>query len=266
MVTIKNLVQPATLAEAVQYTKTHPGVPLIAGGTFVLARPDSVLIETALDISRLVPKHYTVTDTEFNIGSGVTFQEFLEQDIPPVFRQALSTMSNRNIRNRATVGGNIGAGKSCASLIPLFLLLDAKLKLAETDQLLPLADWLQKPKGIILEIHCKNPGKRYMNFTFFRRTSCDLSSITVAVSYTLQDSMIANLAIALDGFSKHPEIRQDIAALFEGKPLPKDKEHIRTAVQPLLHAISDQRGSNLYKEYIGAEKIAEALIHAEVQP
>lgn len=265
MVTITNLLQPATLEEAVQYVQSNPGVPLIAGGTFVLARPDSVTIPVAVDISKLLPKQFTATDSAYHIGSGMTFQELLEQDIPPVLRLALSTMSNRNIRNRATIGGNIGAHKSCASLVPLFLVLDAQLKLAHENTLIPLQDWLKNPQGIILEVQCARPDGRYMNVTYFRRTSCDLSSIIVAVSYAVHGGKISTLTLALGGFSKHAELRPDIAACFEGKERPTHKKTISAAVQPLLHALEDQRGSSAYKEYLGAEKIAEALIGAEVQ-
>ncbi|HON89659.1 MAG TPA: FAD binding domain-containing protein [Spirochaetia bacterium] len=267
MVTVKNLIQPASLDEAALYTAHNPQVPMLAGGTFLLAHPEPLILETVLDISRIVPKFIDVKESEIIIGSGTTFQELLESNAPPIFIKALLTMSNRNIRNRATVGGNIGANKSCASLIPIFLLLDAKLKVTSSKTLVPLQTWLHNPQGIILEVHCNNPRGLAMNFTFFRRTSCDLSSITAAVAYKISSTRsCTELRIVLGGFSKHAELRPDIASLFEGTPVPSDKQAIRTRIQPLLHAITDQRGSAEYKEYIGAEKLAEALMSAEVQP
>ncbi|HQG40070.1 MAG TPA: FAD binding domain-containing protein, partial [Spirochaetales bacterium] len=163
MVTVKNLIQPASLDEAALYTAHNPQVPMLAGGTFLLAHPEPLILETVLDISRIVPKFIDVKESEIIIGSGTTFQELLESNAPPIFIKALLTMSNRNIRNRATVGGNIGANKSCASLIPIFLLLDAKLKVTSSKTLVPLQTWLHNPQGIILEVHCNNPRGLAMN-------------------------------------------------------------------------------------------------------
>lgn len=267
MVTVKNLIQPASIDEAAHYNTQNPQVPMLAGGTYLLAHPASLTLETAMDISRIVPKFISVNESEIIIGSGMTFQELLESNVPPIFKKALATMSNRNIRNRATIGGNIGANKSCASLIPILLLLDANLTVTTSTTLVPLQTWLQNPQGIILEVHCSNPRGLAMNFAFFRRTSCDLSSITAAVACKLaHNNSFTELRIVLGGFSKHAELRTDIAALFEGIQLPSDKHTIRTRIQPLLHAITDQRGSASYKEYMGAEKLAEALLNAEVQP
>lgn len=267
MVTVKNLIQPASIDEAAHYNAHNPQVPVLAGGTFLLAHPEPLTLEAVLDVSRIAPKCICIHTSEIVIGSGVTFQELLESDIPPIFKKALATMNNRNIRNRATAGGNIGANKTCASLIPLLLLLDAKLRVTTSETLVPLQVWLHNPQGIILEIHCSNPQGLAMNFTYFRRTSCDLSSVTAGVAFRLSsENCCTELKIVLGGFSKHTEFRPDIAALFEGAPLPSDKHTIRTYIQPLLHAITDQRGSAVFKEYIGAEKLADALMHAEVQP
>lgn len=267
MVTIQNLERPESFREALSYKAQHREAPFLAGGTYLLARPDSTCIENAIDISRLLPHTFKDTGSGYLIGAGLTFQEFLEQpNLPPVFVKALMTMSNRNIRNRATVGGNIGANKSCASLIPLFLLLNAEVELAESSTLMPLADWLESPKGIITTVHCQKPAERFMNFCYLRRTSCDLSMITAAVAYTKSGTALKNVQIVLGGFSLHAQVREDLAGLFEGKALPDSKEAVISLVRAQLKAISDQRGSSDYKEFIGAERIAQALVGAEAQP
>ncbi len=266
MVTIENYLRPESLRDALSHKAQNREAPFLACGTLWLARPDSTRIETAIDISKLLPHTFKDTGSSYVIGAGLSFQEFLEQpNLPPVFVKALMTMSNRNIRNRATVGGNLGANKSCASLIPLFLLLNAEVELAEGDAPMPLADWLESPKGIITAVHCEKPAGRFMNFCYLRRTSCDLSMITAAVAYTKTGTSLKNVRIVLGGFSLHARLREDLARLFEGKALPDNKDAVIGLIRPELKAIADQRGSSDYKEFIGAERVAEALVGAEVQ-
>ena len=56
-------------------------------------------------------------------------------------------MVNRNTRNRATLGGNLGADKSCSSLIPILIVLGAEVEIvspyAPSPRRMGLEAWLR---------------------------------------------------------------------------------------------------------------------------
>lgn len=227
--------------------------------------------ERIVDLAKVLPRSLERVQTgaqeqSITIGAGITFQELLESEAcPAVIKAAVMTMANRNVRNRATVGGNLGANKSCASLVPILLTLGASLELKERGKALatiPLAQWLASPRGIILSVRV--PLRQGLKASSLRssRTACDIATSTVACAYSLDGGVIKDLSLAIGGFGPKAVIRPDIAALFTGKALAK-KADIEKAVLPLLKAKSDMRGSAEFKELLGSTLIADALHAAE---
>jgi len=174
-------------------------------------------------------------------------------------------MANRNTRNRATVGGNLGANKSCSSLAPILLALGSSVEYRERGEATataPLADWLSSPRGLLLTIVAPLTAGLRVCSARASRTACDIATATAACAFRLDGGKISGLKVAVGGFGPHAALRPDIAALFEGKPLPT-KADIEKAAAPLLHALADVRGSAEYKRLRGAALIADALHAAE---
>mgnify|MGYP002348416080 CR=1 FL=1 len=302
---VKDYRKPTSLAEALALLR-EPGAVALAGGTFALIgeehgdRPDIAL---AVDVAELLPRSIARQgnggDSRLVIGAGVSFQELADaQLVPACLRAAALTMANRNTRNRATVGGNLGANKSCASLVPILLALDAVVEYAvaaagakagakpgpsgqelELDvKIGPLEQWLAEPRGILLSVAADLGAGLFAASGRASRTACDLATATVGVRYRLEGEgsqaspagalpagvprVPRGLRVALGGFGPHARLYPEIAALFEGKPLPP-KADIEAAVEPLLEARPDQRGGAAYKKRRGAVILADALYAAE---
>jgi len=85
------------------------------------------------------------------IGSGEKISDIVdfleEKDIFPALRDALLTIGSVQIRNQATLGGNLGNCSPVADSIPMLMCLDARVNLIKSDgkRQLPLADF---PKGV----------------------------------------------------------------------------------------------------------------------
>jgi putative selenate reductase FAD-binding subunit len=192
------------------------------------------------------------------IGAGTTFQELIDTaEAPACLKAAALSMANRNTRNRATVGGNLGANKSCASLVPILLALGASVEYRVRGvpaARKPLEAWLAAPEGLVLNVivPAQPAGSRVAALR-----------ATAAVRYALEGGRVVGLRVAMGGFGPHAGLRPDLAALFEGKPLPP-KAEIEAAAGPLLAAKADQRGSAEYKRARGATLLADALHDAEV--
>lgn len=264
---VKRFYKAGSPAEALELL-ARPGAKAIAGGSEMLIYEAREKPEYLVDISSCMPRAVSVSGSSITIGAGATLQELLEaKELPGAIKEAALTMGNRNIRNRATVGGNIAARKSSSSLAPILLALDAQVEYQEKGAALAkesLASWLEKPKGLILNVIAElKPGLRAKTIRL-HRTGNDLAIVMASAVYKLENGTVKGLGIAMGGFGHRAEKRPDLAALFEGKALPS-KEEIEKSAKPLLKAISDKRGSAKYKEHMGATILADVLFGAEEQ-
>ncbi len=281
--------RPSSVDEALNALSSSPGSVVLAGGTFLLAGysfgsqivrdPPSFLAEgdsraagspfsppeRVIDIGRLLPSGVEMKNDVLKIGAGCTFQKLAESsDAPVLFKTAALSMANRNIRNRATVGGNLAANKSCSSLMPVFLALDAQVEFAKKGgkiAVCTLLQWLSMPHGILLSVSAGIPQGYLGACMRSSRTACDLATSTVAVVYKTENSIVQDIRIAMGGFGIAARRFPEIESMLEGRQLPSSEE-IETLTRPFLHAIADQRGSAEYKRLRGAVLLADALHRA----
>jgi xanthine dehydrogenase small subunit len=254
---IETYLRPESLEAALSAKRANPGATWLAGGTYLLAgdfrnRPASVI-----DVGRLLSHDIRVDGNRLTLGAGATFQEIADAAaVPSAFKAAALGMNNRNTRNRATFGGNLGVNKSCGSFLPLLLVLEAELDTSEGP--IPAAGWLAHPAGLVLGASMPLEPRRGTAYRRWARTSCDLAVLTAAVSLTLKDQAVAGLRIAMGGLGPHARRFPELEALFEGKSLPA-KEAIEAAVAPFFTPIDDLRASAAFKQLRAAALLADAL-------
>jgi CO/xanthine dehydrogenase FAD-binding subunit len=129
---------PTSLADALAAKAAHPDAVPIMGGTDVMVelnfdrhRPD-----TLLDLTR-VPELATWdrVDGEIRLGAGVTYTRLIEElgtELPGL-ALASRTVGSPQIRNRGTVGGNLGAASPAGDTHPALLAAFADVELASVD-------------------------------------------------------------------------------------------------------------------------------------
>ena len=130
-----------TLEEAVAFLAAHgPQTEILAGGTDVMVdvRSGSLKKEIFLDISRLaVLKKIEMLDGKLCVGSGVTLSEInnspLIQIHAPTLRKCAQTFASRQIRNIATVGGNVAHASPCGDTIPPLVIHEARAVVANQN-------------------------------------------------------------------------------------------------------------------------------------
>ena len=127
--------RPASLAELLRLKKENPDARLIAGAT-----------ELGLDITKRYKKFPTLisveavpelkeiksTETEWHIGAAVTLTQIEEKMAEefPALGDMLRVFGSRQIRNRATMGGNLVTASPIGDSAPVLLALDAKVVVA----------------------------------------------------------------------------------------------------------------------------------------
>ncbi|HOX33670.1 MAG TPA: FAD binding domain-containing protein [Spirochaetales bacterium] len=253
--------RPASLGEALALKAADPAAAWLAGGTFLLAGDARDKPESLIDLGAFLPRGLSAAGAALAIGAGTSFQELADsRAAPALLRRAALGMANRNVRNRATVGGNLGANRSCSSLIPSLLVLGAELELAEggPPAAAGLESWLAGPRGLVLSLRIPAEAGRRSACGRWARTACDLSVLSAAVSYRLSAGAMRDLRIALGGLGPRARRFPELEALFEGRPLPS-REDMEARIAPLLRPIDDLRGSAEFKRFRAAALAAELL-------
>lgn len=150
--------QPVTLSEALQARAERPDARLISGGTdlmvemnFDRTRPNCVIDLTRLDELSDISRD----NGAFRIGAGVTYTRLISElsDELPGLAMASRTVGSPQIRNRGTVGGNLGTSSPAGDALPPLFASDATVEVASVrgTREIPVTDFIIAPKKNALE-------------------------------------------------------------------------------------------------------------------
>jgi CO/xanthine dehydrogenase FAD-binding subunit len=149
---------PGSLAEALAAKAEQPGAVPIAGGTDVMVeinfdarRPDALL-----DLNRVGElATWRRDDGQLRIGAGMTYSRLIAElgAVLPGLAMAARTVGSPQIRNRGTVGGNLGAASPAGDTHPVLLAARASVEVRSVrgTRVIPAAEFYAGPKRNVLE-------------------------------------------------------------------------------------------------------------------
>jgi CO/xanthine dehydrogenase FAD-binding subunit len=145
--------QPATWQEALEMKAAHQDAVPIAGGTDVMVEInlDHRRPETVLDLTRVRElSEWAPENGGFRIGAGVTYTRLIDElgDRLPGLAIASRTVGSPQIRNRGTVGGNLGTASPAGDAHPVLLACDASIEVASKSRArqIPAREFFTGPK------------------------------------------------------------------------------------------------------------------------
>jgi len=153
-----DVLTPRSLDEALRLKAERPEAVPIQGGTDVMvdlnfdrARPDALL--NLNEVPEL--RGWSRSNGELRLGAGLTYRE-IEAELADAVRalaEASRTVGSPQIRNRGTVGGNLGTASPAGDALPPLLVHGAEVELAGVrgERTLPLHEFLFGPKRNALE-------------------------------------------------------------------------------------------------------------------
>ncbi len=153
-----DFVQPSKWREALEARAEHPGALPIWGGTDVMVelnfarkRP-----ETLLDLTRVEElSRWDADDGWLRIGAGVSYTRAIEElgDRLPGLAMASRTVGSPQIRNRGTIGGNLGSSSPAGDALPPLYASFAEIELSSVrgDRRVPVEEFITGPKQNVLE-------------------------------------------------------------------------------------------------------------------
>ncbi|HYZ77458.1 MAG TPA: FAD binding domain-containing protein [Gaiellaceae bacterium] len=152
------VLSPRTLNEALRLKAERPDALPIQGGTDVMvelnfdrARPPVLL--NLNEVGEL--RGWSRRDGALWLGAGLTYAEAMRpplRDLLPALAEASRTVGGPQIRNRGTIGGNLGTASPAGDAIPPLLVCDGEVHLVSLrgERRLPLQEFLLGPKRTAL--------------------------------------------------------------------------------------------------------------------
>ena len=145
--------QPGSLIEAIEAKAEVPAAVPIAGGTDVMVEInfDARRPEALLDLNRVSElTTWERVDGWVRLGAGVTYTRLIAElgDALPGLAMAARTVGSPQIRNRGTVGGNLGAASPAGDCHPVLLATGAIVEVTSVrgPRQIPAAEFFVGPK------------------------------------------------------------------------------------------------------------------------
>jgi CO/xanthine dehydrogenase FAD-binding subunit len=153
-----DVLTPRNLQEALRLKAERPEAVPIQGGTDVMVelnfdrgRPAALL--NLNEVAEL--RGWSRQNGTIWLGAGLTYAEAMERDLAealPALAEASRTVGGPQIRNRGTIGGNLGTSSPAGDALPPLLVCGAEVKLASVrrERVVSLSEFVVGPKRNVL--------------------------------------------------------------------------------------------------------------------
>jgi len=269
-------IRVSELDEALRLLSRKEDVKVLAGGTDLVVdmkigryRP-----KTVIDISGIKDLRYIVDEGDkVRIGALTRMQDIVESPVIreklPVLAEAVSMLGSWQIRNMATVGGNLCNASPAADSAPPLLVHEARIKLAsiEGTREIPITEFFTGPGMTVMRPHellqeiiiPRKKGKS--SFIKVSRVAMDLAIASAATYVEVEDDVIKDVKIALGSVAPRPirAIRCE-AALIGRRVDEKVLREVASLVVNEISPIDDVRGTAWYRREVSKVLVYDSLI------
>ncbi len=273
-----NYYRPKTLKEALILVSELNDFKILAGGTDLIIdmRIKRYVPRNIIDISSINELKYIVDEGDrVRIGALTTLQELLESRIIKdkllLLAEAIESMASWQIRNLATIGGNLCNASPAADTAPPLLVYEAKVKVRSLkgEREIPISKFFLGPRKTALEKneilteivvpYVKNVGTAFMKLG--RRKAFTLSVVSVATLVSVNGDSFAEARIALGAVAPTPIRAYTVESYLKGKKVGLDviSEGAKLVLKD-ISPISDVRASAEYRKDMSVVLTRDALV------
>lgn len=273
--------RPKSLEEALHLKKSIPDAMFISGGTDIMVQiKNNELQPPALISLRSIPELSKITiNRNTKIGAVATISDILQDEelgsSYSTLIKAAKRLGSIQIRNVATIGGNLCNCSPCADMALPLLVLEAKVHIQSSGRSreIPISKLFIGPgesclsSGEILTAVLLDPPRRNVKSAFLKmgRVKMDLAIASVAVLLEMEEERCVKARIAAGSVAPVPLRLPKVEALLEGavlskKIIPSAQKLAEESIAP----ITDLRATEEYRRQIvgvyvkrGLEKILE---------
>ena len=272
----KRYFAPRYIQELKKILKKNINSHLLSGGTdlSLVVTKERKDINSIIYMNSINELNYIINNNKYiEVGATtplIDFESYIEKYYPD-FTAILKRYGSVQIRNVATVAGNIATASPIGDTLPLLLSLDAKvvLKSIKKNRIIPLNDFFidyRKTKlkkgqfidSIRIPLFPKNIFKAYK---VSKRFDDDISSVCASFNLEVINKKIKNIRIAYGGMASIPKRAKYcekilLNSLITEKKIIKAKEALDKDFSP----ISDMRASGKYRKLIAKNLLEKCFL------
>ncbi|EKE02671.1 MAG: hypothetical protein ACD_20C00347G0008 [uncultured bacterium] len=260
----REFIQPANLQEALCLKSEKPDAVLISGGTdiHVLCNKRDFEPETIIHLANIQElNNINLEDNRVLVGAAVTISKFESyiSEIFPELSKLFEVFASPQIKNIATLAGNIANGSPVGDTIPFLMVMNAKLTLTGSDSVRTIninnfykgyKDFNIEPNEIITQINIPilNSTEVLKLYKVSKRKHLDISSFSAAVRIQEKDGIIESIAIAFGGVGPTVQRVHNIESFLIGKKFSQESfEGAAALIKSSIKPICDVRGSENFR-------------------
>jgi xanthine dehydrogenase small subunit len=255
--------RPATLAECIALLK-DPAARIVAGGTDMAVEanlrgslfPRLVSVEALREL-----RVFRDTAEHVELGAALTLSEvgLRWKDAPEVVSEWLPLFASLLIRNRATLGGNLGTASPIGDAAPMLLALDASVRIAneEGERAVPLSSFFLDYRKtalargeVLVSVIVPKPFPAIVRFyKAAKRKLDDISTVAACFALDLdRDQRVRRARFCYGGVAAVPrrviEAEESVAGrLWDEGAVARARDAVGSELKPL----TDHRGSAEYR-------------------
>ncbi len=244
---------PAWLNDAPPYAASQPYAPesLDQLATWYAANPDATLIAGATDVGLWVTKqlrylpnvaflnrcadlqNIKIGKDTIHIGATVTMTDVLAvmREYHPSYAEMIRRYGSEQVRNAATIGGNIANGSPIGDNPPALIALGATLHLRHGDKArdMPIEDFFldygkqdRAPGELVTGVTLPKHAPALRCYKISKRFDQDISALCGCFNVTVENGNITNARIAFGGMAGTPHRATAVENALIGQPWTKD--------------------------------------------
>lgn len=256
-------IRPASFDETLRLIRDEPDALLVAGstdwGVEVNIRGSRAPLVVAIEHHEEL-RTLAVTDDEIEIGAALPLSEIESRlgGTVPLLAQLFPQFASRLIRNRGTIGGNLGTGSPIGDTPPALLALGARVVLASADgeREVDLAEYftgyrqsVRRQDELIRAVRIPRPLAKVTSFQkIAKRRFDDISSVAVAFALDIEGGSVTAAKIGLGGVAATPLRARATEEALVGQPWNVATVRAASAVLGSEGTpMSDHRASSEYR-------------------
>ncbi|MFG5381215.1 xanthine dehydrogenase small subunit [Yoonia sp. R2-816] len=253
---------PETLDDLATWYAAHPDATLIAGATDVglwvtkqlRELPHVAFLNRCADLQPII-----VSDDTIHIGAGATMTTVMATmgEYHPSYAELIRRYGSEQVRNAATIGGNIANGSPIGDNPPALIALGATLHLRHADKTrdMPIEDFFldygkqdRAPGELVTGVTIPKSAPALRCYKISKRFDQDISALCGCFNVTVVDGVVSNARIAFGGMAGTPHRAHNTEAALIGQPWTA--ETLATAATRLgddYTPMTDMRASANYR-------------------
>lgn len=272
---------PFTLDDALMLKKHYKNAIVVNGATDIALRQTkkNELFTEIIDLSAVDElKIYDEEKNGFYFGAGMELENLkilCEKKYPAIFN-ILKVFGSKQIRNLATIGGNVGSASPIGDTLPLLIAYKAKVILQSSTKKreLLIEDFIKgyrktdlKPDELITSIYIPKPDENIIikSFKISKRKDLDISTVSLAVRLELENGIVKEIILVYGGMAETPKRAGITEELLKGKEW--NRKNIESAMKVLeveFNPISDARASAEFRKITAKNLLLKFYIKTQI--